>query len=134
MRVLVVGGGMIGVACALAARAAGADVAVSEPVATRRALLADLGLPALAPDDVGRDRFGAVLDCVASAATLRTALDAVTAGGAVVVVGFARPELPLPLDPGVQAEKTVTGSAQYPAATFAAPPGGSRRARWTSPR
>lgn len=117
---LVLGGGMIGVACALAARARGATVTVSEPVAARRALLADLGLDTLAPDDVGRERFGAALDCVASAATLATALDAVTVGGAVVVVGFGRPELPLPLGPLVQDEKTVTGSAQYPAATFAA--------------
>jgi 2-desacetyl-2-hydroxyethyl bacteriochlorophyllide A dehydrogenase len=118
--VLVVGGGMIGVACALAARARGADVAVSEPVGARRALLTDLGLTALAPDDVGRERYGSALDCVASAATLATALDAVTTGGAVVVVGFGRPELSLPLDPVVQGEKTVTGSAQYPAATYAA--------------
>jgi threonine dehydrogenase-like Zn-dependent dehydrogenase len=123
---LVVGGGMIGVACALAARARGADVTVSEPVADRRALLADLGLTVLAPDDVGRERFGAVLDCVATAATLATALAAVPPGGAVVVVGFGRPELPLPLDPIVQGEKTVTGSAQYPAGTFAA------TARWVA--
>jgi threonine dehydrogenase-like Zn-dependent dehydrogenase len=118
--VLVLGGGMIGVACAVAARARGADVAVSEPVPARRALLADLGFTALAPDEVGRERFGAALDCVASAATLATALDAVPAGGAVVVVGFGRPELPLPVGPVVQYERTVTGSAQYPAATFAA--------------
>jgi threonine dehydrogenase-like Zn-dependent dehydrogenase len=77
-RVLVVGGGPIGQAAALAARRAGATaIAVSEPSASRRALVSRLGFEAVEPGGLaGLEPVAVVLDAVGSTASLRDGLAA----------------------------------------------------------
>src|SRR4051812_40456819 len=55
-RLLVVGGGQMGLLLAFAGRAAGADVTVAEPIAGRRELAPSLGLHAVEPE---REQVGA---------------------------------------------------------------------------
>lgn len=122
-RVLIVGGGPIGIGAALAARRRGAGhVVVSEPGAHRRAVAAALGLetvdPAAAPPGAG-ERYDAAVECVAAPATLRAALGAVVPRGTVVLVGLGAPELPLPVGPVVVGERILRGSFNYTRESFA---------------
>jgi 2-desacetyl-2-hydroxyethyl bacteriochlorophyllide A dehydrogenase len=114
-RVLVVGGGVIGLGAGLAAARRGATVTVSEPVAERRAVAEGLGLTAVAPEDLEAlgPEFDCALDCVARPATIATAVQATGRRGTVVLVGIWADEVPLPVSRVVENETRVIGSFAY---------------------
>ena len=118
-RALVIGGGPIGIAAALGAQRAGADVLVSEPDADRRALLAALGLTACAPDDATGEADAAI-DCVGFEATIATAVRATPPGGRIVWVGLAHERVPVDAVALVMGERHLVGSAVYTPEDFAA--------------
>lgn len=127
--VLVVGGGPIGQAVALASRRLGAaTVTVSEPVAARRTLLADLGVQVLDPavDDIaaelratsGTDGADVAIDAVGSGATVGTALSATAPGGRCVLVGMAVPRIDLDAYAVSTADRSLIGAFCYSADEF----------------
>jgi len=69
-RLLVVGGGQMGLLCALGGLAAGAKVAVAEPLAERRALAASLGAAVVEPAASGGDTGPSAAATTEVAATL----------------------------------------------------------------
>lgn len=84
--VLVLGGGTIGLLCALVARAHGARVALCEPNAARRARAAEaFALDARA--EAGTPEADLAIECVGVEGALRDAITAVRKGGTVLVVG-----------------------------------------------
>ncbi len=128
--VLVVGGGPIGQACALAAQRAGVTrLAVSEPVAARRALLDAVGIASFDPTEgawpdvlqaVLGDLPTLVIDAVGSSRSLADALTATDLGGRVVLVGMHTPQLTVPAYAVSVEERTVVGSFCYTDAEFRA--------------
>jgi threonine dehydrogenase-like Zn-dependent dehydrogenase len=128
--VLVIGGGPIGQACALAARRLAADrVAVSEPNANRRALLTRLGFATVDPAPGGvagevRARLGraatVVLDAVGTGASLADAFAASGLGARIVLVGMNAPQITLSAYEVSTHERTITGSFCYPSREFRA--------------
>jgi L-iditol 2-dehydrogenase len=105
-RLLVVGGGQMGLLVAQAARAAGAAVTVAEPLGERRALAEELGLHAIAPPadpldaassggvggvSGGAEAPTAVLLCTGAAEAWRLALEAVDRGGVIQFFAPAGP-------------------------------------------
>jgi threonine dehydrogenase-like Zn-dependent dehydrogenase len=120
-RVLVVGGGPIGQAAALAARRAGAtDIAVSEPSASRRALVSRLGFDAVEPGGVSDlDPVTVVLDAVGSTASLRDGLAASDLGARIVLVGMNAPQVGLAAYEISTQERSIIGSFCYTAREFA---------------
>jgi L-iditol 2-dehydrogenase len=118
-RALVIGGGPIGIAAALAVQRAGAEVLVSEPDAERRTLLAALGLPACAPADAG-DPVDAAIDCVGFEQTVATAIAVTPPGGTIVWVGLAGERIPVDAIALVMGERRLVGSAVYTPEDFAA--------------
>ncbi|GAA2759179.1 alcohol dehydrogenase catalytic domain-containing protein [Actinopolymorpha rutila] len=127
--VLVVGGGPIGQACALAARRLGAGrVTVSEPHPGRRALLADIGLtavdPAAAPladtlAETGVAGPSLVVDAVGSSRSLGDALAVAAEGERVVLVGMHEPQVSLAAYAVSIAERSIVGSYCYSREDFA---------------
>jgi threonine dehydrogenase-like Zn-dependent dehydrogenase len=116
MDVLVVGGGPIGQAVALAASSATGSLRVSEPTASRRDLLASLDLTVLdpggssAPADASAD---VVIDAVGSSGSLGAALAACRPGGRVVLVGMHEPQLRVPAYQVSVDERSIIGSFCY---------------------
>jgi threonine dehydrogenase-like Zn-dependent dehydrogenase len=128
-RVLVLGGGPIGQACLIAAgRLGGERVAVTEPVAHRRALVTDLGGHAVDPTtevDVRAAVAGAlggapslVVDAVGSTESLGTALRCAPPGSTVVMVGMGSPQLTFAGYDVSTAERAIVGSFCYSARDF----------------
>ena len=129
-RVLVVGGGPIGQACALAARRGDDEpghVAVSEPNASRRALVDDIGVATLDPTqgslaDLAASALGEppslVIDAVGSSRSLGDALAACAVGGRVVLVGMHEPQVTIPAYAVSIEERTLIGSYCYTAQHF----------------
>lgn len=127
-RVLVVGGGPIGQACALAARRLGADrVAVSDLSPQRRALVNRLNFAAIdAADDAIGERVAealggpadVVLDAVGASASLASAFAASTLGARIVLVGMNAPQITLQAYEVSTQERSITGSFCYPSAEF----------------
>ncbi|HYN97698.1 MAG TPA: alcohol dehydrogenase catalytic domain-containing protein [Pilimelia sp.] len=128
--VLVVGGGPIGQACALAARRLGATrIVVSEPSASRRRLLDRLGFATVDPaagqlPERVREVLGApagvVLDAVGSAASVADALTASANGARIVLVGMNSPQLTLAAYDLSTHERSIVGSFCYSSAEFRA--------------
>jgi 2-desacetyl-2-hydroxyethyl bacteriochlorophyllide A dehydrogenase len=119
--VLVVGGGPIGIAAAIAARRRGAGrVVVSEPLAHRREVAERLGFETLDPttDEAARSAFAVAFECVGHSPTLAAALAAVPPKGRVVFVGLAEETIDLPTTPLMVGERTIAGSSAYTAADF----------------
>lgn len=115
-RVLILGGGPVGLAVLDAAVARGADhITVVEPVASKRALAAALGAHrVLDPQDAdGPAPADTVFDCVAAPATLRTAATAAVPGGTLVVVGVPSGDRSLPLARLQRWEIDVRGTGLY---------------------
>jgi 2-desacetyl-2-hydroxyethyl bacteriochlorophyllide A dehydrogenase len=104
-RVLIAGGGAIGVLLAEVLCLHGLDTVVVESQAERRDLLASRGF-ATAPDfDTVRDvDFQCAVDCAGQQATLRGALDLLQPHGTMVVVGYRE----VSLDLAVVARKELT--------------------------
>lgn len=126
--VLVIGGGPIGQAAALAARRLGAAVAVAEISPSRRQLLDHLGFHVLDPAG-GRlaeeacDRLGqppdVVIDAVGRDETLGAALSASAVAARIVIVGMDSPRLELGAYQLTTAERTLLGSFSYGSQEFA---------------
>ena len=126
--VLVIGGGPIGQACALAARRLGAErVVVSEPSPGRRRLVEKLGFATIdpmtgdLPDQVqaalGRPAT-AVLDAVGTGRTLGDGLRASSLGARIVLVGMGARELTLAAFDVSTFERSIIGSFTYPSREF----------------
>jgi (R,R)-butanediol dehydrogenase/meso-butanediol dehydrogenase/diacetyl reductase len=112
-RVLVVGGGAIGLLAAQAARAMGArEVAVVEPLDSRRAIAEGLGLttvPALEPDHLA----DLVLECSGRSHVVRDAIRATAPAGRLVLVGiYSDPVEVNPLDL-VRSERSIIGTLSH---------------------
>jgi L-iditol 2-dehydrogenase len=91
-RLLVVGGGQMGLLVAQAARAGGAAVTVAEPLGERRALAEELGLVATTPELSGElGAPTAVMLCTGSAAAWELAVGAVDRGGVIQFFAPAGP-------------------------------------------
>lgn len=126
--VLVIGGGPIGQACAIAARRLGADVVVTEPNAGRRTLLGDLGFDAVFDPDAAaaeiEQRLGAgadlVIDAVGSSASVRAACAGSSPLARIVLVGMHSPTLDLDAYQVSTEERELIGSFSYSADEFAA--------------
>lgn len=123
-RVLVQGGGAIGMGAALVARHMGAhSIDVAEPHAGRRAMLAaEPGIHGFDPlaQHPGADAYDLIIDAVGAVATRQAASRLVRPGGVIVHVGLL---------PGVEGydirrmtlqEITITGSYCYTPEDFAA--------------
>jgi L-iditol 2-dehydrogenase len=87
-RLLVIGGGQMGLLTAVAGLAAGATVAVAEPIDERRALASELGALGVAPDpEAAAEALGgrptAVMLCTGAAAAWDLALAAADRGAAI---------------------------------------------------
>lgn len=126
--VLVLGAGMIGLACAFAARTLGADhVVVYDPQLVKATKATLVGAaPCLPGDDPVeshlRDQWPAgfpmVFDAVGSSRSLATAVALSAVGGTVTVVGMAAATPSLALHDLVGAERTITSSYAYPMTVF----------------
>ena len=128
-RVLVIGGGPIGQACALAARRLGADqVVVSELSASRQALVSAIGFPVVDPgvaDDLAeavRTWLGGpatvVLDAVGTSDSLATCFAASSLGARTVLVGMGSPKVALEAYAVSTYERSLVGSFCYPSNEF----------------
>jgi threonine dehydrogenase-like Zn-dependent dehydrogenase len=125
-RVLVIGGGPIGQACAIAARRMGAHVMVSEPNPARRGLLERLGFsPVIDPGpdsatliEAADGRVTLVLDAVGSTGSLRAATQVSATQSRIVLVGMQAPNLELDAYAISTAERQLIGSFTYSAGEF----------------
>ncbi|MGH7919111.1 MAG: zinc-binding dehydrogenase [Candidatus Dormibacteraceae bacterium] len=133
-RVLVLGGGPIGQACALGAGGQGVNrIAVSEPNPSRRRLVEALGVPTVDPSDEGISTAVAaalggepttVIDAVGLRVTIDTAFEVAPLGSTIVLVGMGATELALRCFEVTTKERTLVGSFCYSAEEFRA------TARW----
>jgi L-iditol 2-dehydrogenase len=87
-RLLVIGGGQMGLLVAQAALAAGASVTVAEPLPERRALAEDLGVRAMDPSDPSPT---VAILCTSAAAAWELAVGAVDRGGVIQLFAPAAP-------------------------------------------
>jgi len=116
-RALVIGGGAIGLAAALALIAKGVrDVTVADPNATRRAFLRDrCGIDAVA---TAQGLFPMVFDAVGYAATRAAASAAATPGGVIVHIGLGEDTGGLDIRRMTLQEITFIGTYAYTAQDF----------------
>ena len=117
--VVIIGGGMIGLAALMHARAREARVAVVEPVEVRRRLAQQVGADVVAaPDEVGSgiDGWGwdgladVVIEASGTDAGLALGLRLAAPGGRVVVLGFWPQQIKLPATEITKKELDVVGS------------------------
>jgi L-iditol 2-dehydrogenase len=92
-RLLVIGGGQMGLLMAQAALAAGADVTIAEPLPERRALAEELGARAVAPATAtsAGGPPNVVILCTSAAAAWDLAMHAVDRGGVIQLFAPAAP-------------------------------------------
>jgi 2-desacetyl-2-hydroxyethyl bacteriochlorophyllide A dehydrogenase len=120
---LVIGGGPIGQAVALAAsREQAGLIIVVEPNEHRRRLLLQVGITAVAPDDVD-DALAAVkpkvvIDAVGNSLTLEVALTRSTKNARIVLLGMDDPEVTVPAYAVSVAERSIIGSFCYSRVDF----------------
>jgi 2-desacetyl-2-hydroxyethyl bacteriochlorophyllide A dehydrogenase len=107
-RVLVIGGGTIGLLAGAAAQAAGADVAIAARHPVQFAAAERLGLSTA----VGED-YDVVIDAAGSASGLATATDKARIEGRLVLLGVYFDGISLPGVPMLMKELTVTASMAY---------------------
>ncbi len=136
--VLVIGGGPIGQAAALAARRLNAErVVVSEPSAARRALVEKLGFATIDPtagdlseqvQPVLGGPATAVLDAVGIGRTVGDGLRSSALGARLVLVGMGARELTLAAFDVSTFERSIIGSFTYPSNDF------RETAKWVASR
>ncbi len=123
-RVLVQGGGAIGVAAALVARHMGAEaIDLAEPHPGRRALLEhEAGITGFDPtsQDPGESAYDLVIDAVGAVATRQAASRLVRPGGVIVHVGLLPGQEGYDIRRITLQEITITGSYCYTPEDFAA--------------
>ncbi|GIL28705.1 zinc-dependent alcohol dehydrogenase [Actinocatenispora comari] len=123
-RVLILGGGPIGQAVALAAaRLGAAEIVVTEPDPGRRALVDALGVATVEPGraaDALSAPASVAIDAVGVDATMAEALAATEPGARIVLVGMGAPRLDLAAYPVSTGERSLIGSFCYTAEEFAA--------------
>ncbi|MCH8467713.1 MAG: alcohol dehydrogenase catalytic domain-containing protein [Roseinatronobacter sp.] len=123
-RVLVQGGGAIGVAAALVARLMGAArIDLAEPHAGRRAMVAqEPGIAAYDPttEDPGDSAYDLIIDAVGAVATRQAASRLIRPGGVIVHVGLLPGQEGYDIRRITLQEITVTGSYCYTPEDFAA--------------
>lgn len=123
-RVLIQGGGAIGVAAALIARHLGAhSIHLAEPYAGRRAMLAgEAGIETFDPTthDPGESAFDLIIDAVGAVATRQAASRMVRPGGVIVHVGLMPGQDGYDIRRITLQEITITGSYCYTPDDFAA--------------
>jgi L-iditol 2-dehydrogenase len=90
-RLLVIGGGQMGLLMAQAGRAAGAGVTVAEPLPERRALAQELGLRAVEPDAAAGARATVVVLCTSAPAAWELAPAAADRGAVIQLFAPAAP-------------------------------------------
>ena len=124
-RILVTGGGTIGLLTALSAKAFGAvPVAVSDIVAERRKSALDAGVDmVLDPSqkdiqekvkEITKDGFDVIFEASGAAPALRQAFDLVKPGGTIVQIGtLITEEIPLPANQVMVKEINFIGSFRY---------------------
>ena len=120
-RVLIIGGGAIGVGAALAAMAQGAiEITVVEPNAPRREFLAArVHLNAVSAEDLKPDvLFDMVIDAVGYAATRADASRRARPGGVIVHIGLGQAEGGLDIRRMTLQEITFIGTYTYAMADF----------------
>ena len=120
-RVLVIGGGAIGIGAALCARARGhTDITVSEPSETRRAAVERAGFRALNPDMAAREAMGAhlVVDAVGFGPTRDAAFALVRSGGTIVHIGLGSGEGGMDARAATLREIAFQGAYTYTADEF----------------
>lgn len=116
-RALVIGGGAIGLAAALALKAMGVeDITLSEPQPARRAMLRDgCAVNAVAAPD---GLFDLVIDAVGFAATRATASDLARPGGVITHIGLGEDTGGLDIRRMTLQEITFIGTYTYTAQDF----------------
>lgn len=118
--VVVLGGGPIGQAVALAAMRAGlVNIVVSESLPSRRALLDRLGVRSVTPEELGPvvEAMTApsvtVLDAVGSTETVAQGLALTEPGGRLVLIGMSEPRLDVPAYEVSVREREIIGTFCY---------------------
>jgi threonine dehydrogenase-like Zn-dependent dehydrogenase len=119
-RVLVLGGGPIGLLAAHACAVSGIDVSLVEPLDERRRFAAVLGAQATyaSPDEVVDQEFDLAIDAVGIQPTWQAGIAAVRMGGAVTIVGLGQTEGLFPAGDVVRRGITVRGHYAYTRADF----------------
>lgn len=114
VRLGIIGGGSIGMACALQARSLGArSVTVVEPDALRRATIAEYGVTAIAPGEVPAERWNVAIDTVGNGATISAVIELMEPGSTICVAGLAQGGMLPPAEELVRHELTLTGTFCY---------------------
>lgn len=122
--IVVIGGGPIGQAVALAAQRAGvSDILVSESLPSRRKLLQSLGFAATDPNELATAIEGrtveTVFDAVGSSASVQQGLALTSRGGRLVLIGMAEPELTVAAFDVSVREREIIGTFCYSNEDFA---------------
>lgn len=120
-QVLVLGGGPIGIAVALASMNAGAAVLISEPMPGRRELAEKLGAATCAPEELRTvtTEFELAFECVGAAQTVHDAITNLPPGGTVICLGLAGATMEVPAAALVVHERRMLGSSAYTHEDFA---------------
>jgi 2-desacetyl-2-hydroxyethyl bacteriochlorophyllide A dehydrogenase len=119
-RVLIVGGGPIGMAVVLGCLDAGATPIVCEPQQARREAAERLGAESCDPAELPGLRLEGdiAFECVGLSATVKTAVGGVRPGGTIVCLGVGEAEVAVPVVPLVIEERRILGSSAYTARDF----------------
>ncbi|MBI5667786.1 MAG: alcohol dehydrogenase catalytic domain-containing protein [Chloroflexi bacterium] len=113
-RVAVLGGGNIGLLVVQAALAAGASVAVTDPISSRMQVARQLGADGL--DTMNAGQFDAVIDGVGTPETLALAVRLARRGGSIAVYGVpSQEQAVLPMLDMFRKDLRVAFSRLYPA-------------------
>jgi threonine dehydrogenase-like Zn-dependent dehydrogenase len=120
-RLLVIGCGPLGLLTVFLAARAGAEVTAADPLEERRALAERLGASTTLADAGAAvpGSFHLVVDAAGFEPTWRASIEAVRAGGTVVVLGLGQAEGTLPMAAVVRRAITVRGQFAYSRADFA---------------
>ena len=114
VRLGIIGGGAIGMACALQARSLGAgSITVIEPDALRRATIEEYGVTAIAPGDVPEERWNIAIDTVGNGASISAVMELMEPGSTICVAGLAQGGTLPPANELVRHELTLTGTFCY---------------------